>query len=282
MSRRTFLKAATRMTAGAALASATGSAYAAWLEPQWIAVEPVDIRLKRLPPAFDGFRIAQLSDVHYDTTPAATVAAAIDAANQLDADAVVLTGDYLSGSLRSLDECAAEIGRLRAKLGVFGVLGNHDVWSGRPNQIAGALEANGVTMLRNRSIAFERDGSRLWIVGMDDGWERQADPDRALRGAPGDEAKLLLLHEPDFADAMAHYSIDAQLSGHSHGGQVRLPLIGAPILPPYGRKYPYGLRRVARLQLYTSRGVGVIRPAVRFNCRPEVTLVTLRSASRDA
>jgi hypothetical protein len=219
----------------------------------------------------------QLSDFHYDTTPLETIQSAIDAANALDADAVALTGDYITRSYGDEDACASEIGRLRAKHGVYGALGNHDIWSRRPEQISRALQVNGVTMLINQSFPIERDGARMWIIGADDGWERRSDPELALRGVPAGETKVLLLHEPDFADEAAHYGFDLQLSGHSHGGQVRLPLIGAPMLPRYGRKYPIGLRRIGTMQLYTTRGVGVVQPAVRFNCRPEVTLITLRS-----
>ena len=278
LSRRSFLKAAARVTAGAAFASATGSLYAAWLEPQWISVESVEVRLKRLPAVFDGFRLAQLSDFHSDTTPGDVIASAVDAAQALEADAIALTGDYVTNSLDRLDECLAHIARLRPRAGLYGILGNHDIWVRRPERLAARLEARGVAMLLNQSRAIERDGRRLWIVGVDDGWERRADLELALRGVPADDVKILLMHEPDFADNAANYPIDLQLSGHSHGGQVRLPVVGALRLPRYGRKYPMGLRQIRGLQLYTSRGVGMIRPAVRFNCRPEVTLVTLRSA----
>jgi hypothetical protein len=281
LSRRSFLRATVRVTGGLALTSATGGLYAAWLEPQWVAVEQIDLRLKRLPPAFDGFRLAQLSDLHYDSTPAETITAAIDAANRLAPDLIVLTGDYVTRSRAGIDAVAREIARLTARQGVVGVLGNHDHWVA-PRRIQSTLEAHGVTLLMNRSLAIERDGARLWIVGADDVWEQQANLDRALRGVPRDEAKVLLVHEPDFADEAASYPIDAQLSGHSHGGQVRLPMIGAPILPRHGRKYPIGLQRAGRLQVYTSRGVGMVRPAVRFNCRPEVTLFTLRTLAGEA
>lgn len=279
LSRRSFLKAVTRVGAGLAATSATGGAYAAWLEPQWVAPESIELRVKRLPPALDGFRLVQLSDLHYDTTPADTLTSAIDAANRFDADLIVLTGDYLTRSLTGFDRCAREVGRLRARQGVVGVMGNHDWWND-VNVVADALRAEGVVTLMNESLAVERGGARLWIVGVDSVWEGRDDIDRALRGVPNDEAKVLLVHEPDFADEASRYPIDVQLSGHSHGGQVRLPFVGALSLPRHARKYPIGLRRVGLMQVYTSRGVGMIRPMVRFNCRPEVTLFTLRAETR--
>ena len=259
------------------MTSTTGGLYAAWLEPQWIAAESVELKLRRLPPALDGFRIVQLTDLHFDTTPEDTLVSAVEAANRLDADVVVLTGDYVTSSLAGFDRCAREVGRLRAKQGVIGVLGNHDWWSGE-DVVTDALAAQGVSILINQPAPIERDGARLWIVGVDSLWEQHADIERALHGVPAGEAKVLLVHEPDFADVARQYPIDVQLSGHTHGGQVRLPFVGPLRLPRHGRKYPIGLRRAGALQVYTSRGVGMAPPAVRFNCRPEVTLFTLQAA----
>jgi predicted MPP superfamily phosphohydrolase len=118
----------------------------------------------------------------------------------------------------------------------------------------------------------------LTLVGLDDVWERKHDLRAALAGVPDDECKLLLVHEPDYADEAAHYPVDLQLSGHSHGGQINLPGYGRPVLPYLGQKYPAGLYQVGLMALYTNRGIGVISPPVRFNCPPEVTLLTLRAA----
>jgi len=156
---------------------------------------------------------------------------------------------------------------------VLACLGNHDHWTDA-DAVAGALSDAGLTMLRNaaREVA---DG--LWVAAVDDVWEQQADLGKALEGAPAGAIIVLLAHEPDYADEVAADGrVSLQLSGHSHGGQVRLPFIGAPFLPYLGRKYPAGLYRVGGMWLYVNRGVGLISPAVRFNCRPEVTLLTLR------
>lgn len=280
MSRRSFLKAGLQVVGGTTVASASGGVYSIWFEPQWLALESIEMRLQRLPQAFDGFRMVQLSDLHYENaTPASTVIAAIEMANQLAPDLIVLTGDYVTNrDRRHLQGMAEVVTQLHAPYGVIGVLGNHDVWS-RADRVAQALEAQGITILKNQSIPIERDRSRFWIVGADDVWEHRVDIDRALYGVPEDEAKVLLVHEPDFADVAKQYSIDLQLSGHTHGGQVRLPFLGALKLPRYGHRYPIGLQYADALPVYTSRGVGMIQPAVRFNCRPEVTLFTLRSGT---
>ncbi|HRI56635.1 MAG TPA: metallophosphoesterase, partial [Anaerolineae bacterium] len=136
------------------------------------------------------------------------------------------------------------------------------------------LAEAGVTLLLNQAVRLETDAP-LWLAGLDDVWERKHDMAAALAGAPDDECKLLLVHEPDYADEAARYPVDLQLSGHSHGGQINLPGYGRPVLPYLGRKYPAGLYQVGPLALYTNRGIGVIAPPVRFNCPPEVTLLTL-------
>jgi predicted MPP superfamily phosphohydrolase len=164
---------------------------------------------------------------------------------------------------------------------VYAVPGNHDYWTDI-DQVAAELGAAGLTLLRNESRRLEAaDGAdaALWLVGLDDVMERHHDLEAALAGVPVDEPVLLLVHEPDFADeaARAPHHLVLQLSGHSHGGQVNLPILGRPVLPWLGRKYPAGLRSVtgSGLQVYTNRGIGLIAPPLRFNCRPEVTLLTL-------
>ena len=132
--------------------------------------------------------------------------------------------------------------------------------------------------MRNQARPIEKDGQRLWIAGVDDVLEGWADLSRTTAGIPANEATILLAHEPDYADLAAKAGIDLQLSGHSHGGQVRVPGVGPLVLPNLARKYHTGLNRVGNLQVYTTRGIGVINPPVRLNCPPEVTLITLKKA----
>ena len=254
-----------------------GGAYAILLEPQWLAVERVRVRLKRLAPKLDGFRVAQLSDLHRgQCVLEEDIHRAVDLTNRLKPDLVVLTGDYVTGSEEYAESCARALGDLCAAHGVLAILGNHDHWTDA-DAVQRALESNGIRVLRNDAVPIEHNHARLWVAGVDDVWEEKADLNAALRGVPKSEATILLAHEPDYADTASRFPVDLQLSGHSHGGQVRLPLIGAPQLPYLGTKYPWGLRAVGAMQVYTNRGIGMISPPVRFGCRPEITLLTLVS-----
>lgn len=251
-------------------------------------MERVDVVVPRLPEGLDGLTIAQLSDFHYDSTDAGEVIrSAVERTNQLAPDLIVLTGDYVtvspfaSRSRVALDSepCAQILADLHAPLGVFGVLGNHDHDSD-PRVVSRSLEARGITVLRNFNLRIEKRGERFWIAGVDDVLGGGANLARTLQGADG--FTVLLAHEPDYADRAASYPVDLQLSGHSHGGQVCLPLVGSPYLPPLARKYPRGLRQVGAMKLYTNRGVGTIILPIRFNCPPEITLLTLRRGSSPA
>ncbi len=170
------------------------------------------------------------------------------------------------------DSCARELASLQGPLGVYACLGNHDYWTD-PDAIARALGRAGVRVLRNEGVEVAEG---LWVAGLDDVWEGQPSLDMALKGMPSDAATVVIVHEPDYADEVtADGRVMLMVSGHTHGGQVRLPLLGPPILPYLGQRYPAGLYTLGDMTLYVSRGVGLISPPVRFNCRPEVTLLTL-------
>lgn len=249
----------------------------------------LDVPLRRLPSRFDGLRIVQLSDFHYDRyVDVRIITSAVQAANQLQPDLVVLTGDFVTQgpftgqydppSARDAEPCSQILSRLRSRLGIFAVLGNHDYYTD-PNMVAEILRSRGFHVLRNHSFAVEQEGSRLWIAGVNDVVAGADDLELALQKIPASETVVLLAHEPDFADWVPPGRVDLQLSGHSHGGQIVLPVIGPPYLPPLARKYPWGLRQLGPLTLYTNRGVGTITLPLRFNCPPEITLFTLRSSS---
>lgn len=259
--------------------------------PQLVSIE---VPLTRLAASWDGFRIAQLSDLHYDDHfSVVPLRKAIAIVNHLQPDLVVLTGDFVTSPLRdprrhntrrgaraaakAIEPCAELLAQLRAQSGVLAILGNHDVSADAPH-VTAVLQSYAIPVLCNRSIPLEREGSRLWLSGVDDVLEGKPNLDLTLSGIPPDEPVVLLAHEPDWADSVVKRPVDLQISGHSHGGQIRLPLIGAPYLPVLGRKYPWGLRRIGPLTLYTNCGIGTIRIAMRLNCPPEVTLFTLRSA----
>jgi uncharacterized protein len=272
---------------GAAAAVTAVAADAAILEPNHPRLVQLELPLQRLPEAWDGFRIVQLSDFHFDRYfSVVPLRKAIEIVNPLQPDLIVLTGDFVtlpifSGGTRSkqsaaeVEPCSELLAQLRARSGLFACLGNHDAGTD-PVRVAETLQARGIQVLRNRSLPLEREGSRLWLCGVDDVLEGDPALDLTLLGIPPDEPVVLLAHEPDFAIEVSRHRVDLQLSGHSHGGQVRIPLLGAPYLPELGRKFPKGLYKVGSLNLYTNVGLGTVRIPVRFDCPPEITLFTLR------
>ena len=289
VSRRKFLQASAALLATGAAAVATDSTLFEPLRPKLVKIELV---LARLPAALDGLTIAQLSDFHYDDRLGKVpIVRAVDMVNQLDPHLVLLTGDFVTISVLSeylhnarqaanvIEPCARLLSSLRPPLGVFAVLGNHDSDSD-PVRIVETLHTYGITTLRNRSFPLQMGGGRIWLGGVEDALVGKPDLSATLRGIPPSEPVVLLVHEPDFADQVARCPVDLQLSGHSHGGQIRFPLIGAPYLPELARKYPRGLRQVGPLTLYTNVGLGTIRIPARLGCPPEVTLFTLRAATR--
>lgn len=276
--RRHFLGYSAATLAGAAAVDGL------FIEPSHPVAERRAIRLSRLPESFAGFRIAQITDIHFGPYMGeAGVQRAVRLAQAFAPDVVVLTGDFVSHPLghsngpagaRHAEPCADVFARWK-NVPMVAILGNHDWWNGA-EIVASALAERGIRVLRNGAFAIERGQDRLWIAGVDDVYEGKSDVTKALAPIPKSEATVLLAHEPDFADYAANFPVDLQLSGHSHGGQVRIPGIGPIILPALGQKYHTGLNRVRQLQVYTSRGLGVIDPPVRLNCPPEVTLITLQ------
>ena len=281
LSRRSFFK----LAAGASVL-AIGADSIFW-EPYHPQLTRLEIGLANLPDAFDGFTILQLSDFHYDPYAGATqISAGIEVARRLTVDLIVLTGDFVTqpilpskASLQRAAEhaipCAKLLGKLQARMGAYAVLGNHDVGCD-PAIVTEALQHNGIPVLENRAVPIERAGNRIWLAGVGDAMESRADLDKALQGVDRQDPVILLAHEPDFADVATRRAVNLQLSGHSHGGQIRLPFAGPLFLPPLAEKYPWGLRKVGGLTLYTNVGIGTIHVPVRWNCLPEVALFTLR------
>jgi predicted MPP superfamily phosphohydrolase len=277
LSRRAFLRSLGLAAGGVALATVGTGWYALEVEPQQIEVVRVSVSPHRLPEAFDGLTIAHISDLHFGAlVEAREIRAAIDIIRGLKPDIVVVTGDHVHRVTHGEpDLVVQELSRLTASLGAFAVMGNHDYWTNGP-VVARSLQQAGLAVLRNAHTAIKRDGQTLYIAGLDDVWERHHDLKATLQGVPEDGCVLLLAHEPDIADECAQDPRFAlQMSGHTHAGQVRLPGRGPLVVPRYGLKYREGLWQIGNMQLYVNRGIGVIWPPVRINCRPEVTLYTL-------
>ena len=281
ISRRSFLSNIFKVLAGLLLTPVTGYSYARYAEPGWLAVKQIPLTLKRLPASFDGMRIVQFSDVHLGFHyTVEQLGMLVERIQSLKPDLICFTGDLFDSTTGQDGEPAAQVlSRLQAPLGKAAVLGNHDYYGKEQDNITAILTQGGFNVLTNRSLPLKRGKERIWLSGVDDMWDGKPDLGEALKKtAANEECVILLSHCPDFADTALKHPVDLQLSGHSHGGQVRLPFYGHIITPEYGKKYVDGLYRLGdgKLQVYTNRGIGVSVYPIRFWCRPELTVFTLR------
>lgn len=265
-----------KSTVLAALGGALGVSYGL-IEARWLGVNRVTLTVPNLPAAFRGKRVAFLADLHHGPyVPLSYVRHAVDMTNALNPDLIALGGDYPYLSTEYVAPCIHELGRLRAPLGVYAVLGNHDHYSGRQPYVSTALLEAGIPELTNRGLWIEADGARVWLCGVGDYWRDTQDLPAALNGTRMGDAVILLSHNPDYVEEIEDARVGLVLAGHTHGGQVNLPGIGAPVVPSlYGQKYAHGLVQGPVTQVFVTRGVGTIRPPVRFCCKPEIVLATL-------
>lgn len=272
-----------RFLGGGALAVGVfAGPYAKWVEPNWVRVARLDIEIPGWPGHAAGLVIGQISDLHCDN--AADARRTAHAARLLMAekpDVVFVTGDYLSSHpvTPKITACLAGLQPLlSAPRGVFALLGNHDWWSNGAEEITARFNQAGFRMLRNEAVELPRTPG-VWLVGLDDCFVGKQDVDRALRGVPKDALKLLLVHEPDYADESPP-GFALQLSGHSHGGQVRIPGLPPLNLPFLGRHYYEGLTQSPHHPVYVTRGVGMVSPKIRLFCPPEVAVLRVCPRAR--
>ena len=278
-----------RFLAGGAITAAALAVYAGEIERHVLTTVRQTVRVRNLPTAFDGFRIAQLSDFHFrDFDEPYFVQHAVDALNALKPDLVALTGDFITShhevkgrqldtNLADADGCAAILSGIKCPLR-FCSLGNHDAFIAP--RVREALRRHGLTPLDNEYTAIDLRGDRLWIAGIADAYFDVPNLSRAIPKRKPGEPVVLLGHEPDFADTVVQVApVDLMLAGHTHGGQVRIPLLPPILLPGMGVKYVEGLFQLgAGTQLYVNRGLGCMHLPFRFNCPPELTLLTLQPA----
>jgi uncharacterized protein len=188
----------------------------------------------------------------------------------------VLTGDFVTRNPQKFALNLSVLKSLTPMDKTLAILGNHDAWTD-PDLIQTTLETAGVDVLSNQVVTLNRSLAQLHIGGVDDVWAKRDRLDKVLDALPSTGAAILLAHEPDFADTSAATGrFDLQLSGHSHGGQIHIPLMKR-VLPPLAYKYPLGQYQVGSMIQYTNRGVGSSGIPIRFNCRPEITIFTLKS-----
>ena len=280
--RRDFLKLLKVGAIDLSLLAAGGAVWSFLLEPNWVKIEHVNLRLPRLTPEFSGIRIAQISDIHMGGwMNAERLQMVVDLVIGQNPDFLFLTGDFLVGhffdknSEQYLQDLISILSPLAKSIPSFGILGNHDYWTSA-GAVRGMLKSCGIVELANSIFTISRGTEKLHFCGVDDIWEGHVRLDGVVDKLKDNSVAILLAHEPDFADISAETSrFDLQVSGHSHGGQVVFPFYGPPILPYLGQKYHTGLYQVGNMFQYTNRGVGMAMLPVCFNCPPEITLFTL-------
>jgi hypothetical protein len=261
--------------------------YGFLFERLWLRVKRFDVQLPRLPQEMDGLRIAFLSDFHIGQAIAqAASRRAVAAALKEKPDLILLGGDFLYEFWPHPAKVSQILAPLEAALGAYGVLGNHD-FRGHTEEAKAALAAAGIQLLENKAVWLSLHSptspqaeKALVLIGLEEMEGGRPDFAAALRGIPKNATVIALCHNPDLVRQAAEFRVDLMLSGHTHGGQIRLPIFDALLtnteLP---RKYAEGLFCFGPTQLLVTRGVGIVGLPVRFMCRPEVCLITLRAAS---
>jgi hypothetical protein len=259
---------------------------AAAIEARQFELTRFPIRLAKLPRAFHGLKLAQLSDIHHSPfLGEAEIAQAIRFTNALQPDVVALTGDYISHSPDYIAGVARLLGELCAPLGVFAILGNHDHWTDGA-KMAAALREAGITTLINEHVTLRREDAEIKLLGIDDMMVKRDDLAAALAGTSADETRILLSHNPAIIREAARAKIDLVLSGHTHGGQINWRLLTGRTAqrPKYRRWRQRHSRRLLRgyaavddTQIYVNRGLGTVVVPLRYGCTPEITLIELQS-----
>ena len=269
----------TQKLLGGALAGIAGlGAYAFLIEPRWIEVTRPRIRIPELHPALAGLRIALLTDLHAGGgTPLSMVRRAVRLAMAESPDLVAITGDFAADDAPGFADVLQALSGLRARFGVYAVPGNHDYTVGIEQWHRAVRSHPQITDLTNATRTLDVDGARLCVAGVDDFYEGAPRPE--VLPLPGErDFTLLLAHGPDQAEHLCREddAVDLVLSGHTHGGQVRVPFVGALInSAKHDELYEAGLQRRPWTQVYTSRGLGTIHLPVRFMCRPELAILEL-------
>jgi len=256
--------------------------YGKKIEPNWIEVVPIELAIPHLDQAFDEFKIVQISDLHANKfMPAPRLAKIINLVNQQQPDAIAITGDFITeGSNFDTEKFKGALSKLQSKSGIVAVLGNHDHWWRKIEELKQTLAESKINLLDNQVYLVERDSKKLAFAGIDDPYWGKPDLNKAIAKIPNQATAILLVHEPDYIEKSAKtHKFALQLSGHSHGGQIRIPFLHPLILPHGGKKYFAGLNRVENTITYTNRGLGMTSLPLRFGSRPEITVFTLHPAS---
>lgn len=260
-----------------------GYYYAHDIEPKLLDFTSYKISNKAIPSSFNNFKIIQFSDTHlgfqYNTQQLHTLVQKI---NKLEPDIIFFTGDLMDtpNMFSEKNLVISLLKSLNAPYGKFAIYGNHDHGGYGSNIYKSVIEESDFTLLLNSSQKIKhKDGSHFHVIGIDDAMLGYPNIEEALTGVPANDFKILLSHAPDLADEAALFNIQLQLSGHSHGGQIKIPFLGALVKAPFAEKYHEGFYEIGQtpLTLYVNRGIGTTRLPFRFLSKPELTLFTLSS-----
>jgi predicted MPP superfamily phosphohydrolase len=252
-------------------------AYFAVVERQRLHHNTVEISIENLPRGFDGFKIILFSDLHFGFfCQPKDVSDLVSEVNFLSPDLICFAGDLTDkrSCQKRLEEVSQVLRQLRAPYGKYAVLGNHDYHTGA-QRVVSVLKTSDFKVLLNSSSIIDKDNCRISISGLESALKGKADIEKTLAGIEEDILKILMVHEPDYADVICQHRVDLQLSGHSHGGQVCLPIVGPLRKTKLGKKYIEGICSLGKLQLITTKGVGTTILPMRFMCRAEIVVITL-------
>jgi predicted MPP superfamily phosphohydrolase len=284
ITRRLFLKRTMGTILTAIGLSSVGYYYANRIEPRLLEITQKQITHPMIPKSFDGIKIVQFSDTHlgfhYDLNQLCTL---VNQVNALEPNLIFFTGDLMDepNKYSRINDVVKLLSRLHAPLGKFCIYGNHDHGGYGSDIYRRLMEKANFKLLLNESWAVKlKEDSLIYIIGIDDAMLGQPDIRSAVKNVPSNYFKLLLSHAPDLADTAWHNQIHWQLSGHSHGGQVKLPFIGALVKPPFAQIYTEGQYTIGGknpLTLYVNRGIGTTRLPFRFMAKPEITVFTFKS-----
>lgn len=261
-----------------AMSLAVGDAF--FIEPNISHIANYDLGVPYLPPSLDGLKVVHLTDIHYKPDKdERLLASVVEKVNQINPDLIMLTGDYVDKDTSSIDPMLVYLSKLKSKHGIFACMGNHDGWNEEGEFYKSRFEKNGIQFLINKNTALTIKNETLHIAATDFIWYGNPDPVATLRGIPTKAPLITMVHEPDYFDTMlSHRDHHLQLSGHTHGGQCRVPFINyAPRKVMFGKNYIHGEYTKQNSSIFVSKGIGTTGIRVRFSCLPEIALHTLKA-----
>lgn len=259
--------------------------YASKIEPNWVQITSIPLTIPSLSPGFEEFKIVHISDLHANRfMTEQRMDKMIRLVNQQQPDAIAITGDIITKHKGfNGEKLENKLSKLVAQEATLAVLGNHDHWGNATDKLKQALAHSNIINLDNEVYVIERGREKLTIAGVDDPYWGKPNLEKVIAQLPINSTNILLVHEPDYVQKIAKtHKFVLQLSGHSHGGQIRIPFLDPLFLPPGGRKYFAGLNQVQDTMEYTNRGLGMTGLPFRFNSRPEITVFTLHTKTSNS